>query len=138
MRRFHVLIALLFLAAPILARATVFASLHGVVHDPQHRPIAGAQVSLKDSDSAFDLQAISSAVGEFEFAQVPIGVYRLEVSAPGFAGVSQSITIASGTNPVVHIPLAVGQPLSRSLSRPTPPPLRPLTRLLPPPSSRDR
>ncbi len=109
MRRFHVLIALLFLAAPILARATVFASLHGVVHDPQHRPIAGAQVSLKDSDSAFDLQAISSAVGEFEFAQVPIGVYRLEVSAPGFAGVSQSITIASGTNPVVHIPLAVGQ-----------------------------
>ena len=109
MRRSHVLIALSLLAAPILARATVFATLHGVVHDPQHRPIAGAQVSLKDSDSAFDLQAISGAVGEFEFAQVPIGVYRLEVSAPGFARVSQPITIASGTNPVVHIPLSVGQ-----------------------------
>ena len=85
--------------------ATVFATLHGVVHDPEHRPIANAQITLEAAESRFVLHGISAANGEFRIAQVPIGVYRLDVSAPGFASVSQSITVASGTNPVLHIPL---------------------------------
>ena len=39
----------------IPALATVFATVHGVVHDPQHRPIAGAQVTLQAADSNFTL-----------------------------------------------------------------------------------
>ncbi len=98
---------LLFIAAPILAHATVFATLHGVVHDPQHHPIANAQITLEASESAFALHGVSAANGEFRIAQIPIGVYRLDVSAPGFASVSQSIMVASGTNPVLHIPLQI-------------------------------
>jgi outer membrane receptor protein involved in Fe transport len=98
---------LLFIAAPILAHATVFATLHGVVHDSQHHPIANAQITLEASESAFALHGVSAANGEFRIAQIPIGVYRLDVSAPGFASVSQSIVVASGTNPVLHIPLQI-------------------------------
>ncbi len=43
----------------------------------------------------------------FEIAQIPIGVYRLGVSASGFADLTQPLTITSSTNPVLHIPLAV-------------------------------
>jgi hypothetical protein len=85
----------------------VFATIHGVVHDAQHHPIANAHVALQAAESAFKLQAVTSSSGEFEITRVPIGVYRLEVSAPGFSASVQTITVASSTHPVLHIPLAV-------------------------------
>ena len=98
---------LILIAAPILLHATVFATLHGVVHDPQHRPIVNAQVTLKATESAFTLNAVTASNGTFEIPQIPIGVYRLTVFAPGFANFAQPLTITSSTNPVLHIPLAV-------------------------------
>ena len=106
MRRYSVFLLLL-LAASIPARATVFAAVHGIVHDPQHRPVAGAEVTLKAADSAFTLTAKTGAEGDFELSQAPIGVYTLTIAAKGFATAAQSITVASGTNPLLHILLAI-------------------------------
>src|SRR5580698_2480040 len=97
----------LVLIASVSAHATVFANIHGVVHDPQHRPVAGAHVGLKAADSSFTLIATTDRDGEFELQQVPIGVYSLQVSATGFATTDETLVVASGTNPVVHIPLAI-------------------------------
>jgi hypothetical protein len=107
MRFCSTLSAVLLWTASIPALATVFATVHGVVHDPQHRPITGAQVTLRAADSAFALQATTNSEGEFELSEAPIGVYHLEVTAPGFADFSQPLTVASGTNPILHIPLAL-------------------------------
>jgi hypothetical protein len=107
MRCIYSLAAALLLAAPIPSLANVFASVHGVVHDPQHRPIAGAAITLQAADSAFTLRTITNSNGEFELPQTPIGVYRLTIASPGFATVTQSLTVASGTNPVLHIPLSL-------------------------------
>ncbi len=96
------------LVAAVPALGSVFATVHGVVHDPQHRPIAGASVTLQAADSDFVLHATTGSNGEFELANTPIGVYRLTVSAPGFAESTQPLTIASGTNPILHIPLNLG------------------------------
>ncbi len=96
------------LGASLPLYATVFATLHGVVHDSQHRPIAGARVLLEAVDSAFALHATTRADGSFELEAAPIGVYRLTVSAAGFESATETLTLASGTNPVLHIPLAVG------------------------------
>ena len=103
-----------FLAAGILVVASlplfaaVFATVHGVVHDSEHRPIVGAEVTLQASNSEFVLRATTDAEGAFELQQTPIGVYRLTVTAPGFESVTEALAVASGTNPVLHIPLAVG------------------------------
>ena len=105
MRRLFSLAVALFLAASIPAFATVFATVHGVVHDPQHRPIAGVRITLEATDSAFNLSTATGSEGTFELPQAPIGVYRLTVAAPGFSTVTRPLTIASGTNPVLHIPL---------------------------------
>lgn len=105
--RFPRILVFLLLLAPSLARATVFARIHGVVHDPQHRPIANAQVKLGAAQSAFSLHATTAANGTFELAQVPIGVYRLSISAAGFAEFTQPLSITSESNPVLHIPLTV-------------------------------
>lgn len=103
----HTLAAALLLAASLPACATVFATVHGVVHDPQHRPIAGATVTLQAADSDFALHATTDTDGEFELPQAPIGVYRLTVEANGFANATLTLTVASGTNPVLHIPLEI-------------------------------
>jgi hypothetical protein len=107
MRRSSLAFILFLLVSSIQARATVFANIHGVIHDQQHRPIAGAEVNLQARDSAFVLHTKTSNEGEFDLPQAPIGVYTLTVSAPGFATVDQPLIVASGTNPVLHIPLPV-------------------------------
>jgi hypothetical protein len=104
MRFLSVILALL-LAARVLAWATVFANIHGVVHDPQHRPIAAAHISLQGANTAFTLTTETGSNGEFELAQAPIGIYLLTVSAPGFSSVTQTLAVASGTNPILHVPL---------------------------------
>jgi hypothetical protein len=107
MRFLRILAAIFLVSLSALGRATVFATIHGVVHDAQHRPIASAQVTIAASESAFSLHATTAANGTFDITQVPIGVYRLSISAAGFAEYAQPLTIASASNPVMHIPLAV-------------------------------
>src|SRR6516164_7369720 len=107
MRKFIFLSLAFSLAISIPAFATVFASLHGVVHDPQHRPLAGAHIVLQAASSDFSVSTSTNTDGEFDLPEAPIGVYKLTVSASGFETVTQSITLSSGTNPLVHIALPV-------------------------------
>jgi hypothetical protein len=100
--------AALLLVSSLSVYATVFATVHGVVHDPQHRPIAGATITLQAADSDFVLHDTTNSDGAFELPQAPIGVYSLTVAAQGFATVTEPLTVASGTNPILHIPLPVG------------------------------
>ena len=101
---FWLIIACLF-AFSLRAHATVFATVHGVVHDPQHRPVAGAHVMLKAASSQFSLHTDTDITGEFDLPEAPLGVYQLEVASTGFSTFTESITVASGTNPVLHIAL---------------------------------
>jgi hypothetical protein len=63
-----------------VALATIFGSVRGIVHDPQHRPIQGAQVTLKAQNSDWTTTLDSDANGEFDFNSVPIGNYTVTVS----------------------------------------------------------
>lgn len=83
------------------------ATLRGIVHDPQHRPIANAQVVLSATGSAFFLKTRTNAEGAFNLPAVPLGSYTLHVTAQGFSTASESITLVSDTTPVLHIPLDV-------------------------------
>ena len=108
MRSYSFLAAAALLAASLPLFATVFATVHGVVHDPQHRPIAGARIALHAADSDFVLRATTNGDGEFALPAAPIGLYRLTVEASGFTTETQAISLASGTNPVLHFMLSVG------------------------------
>jgi outer membrane cobalamin receptor len=104
-----VLLGLLFLfAGANVAFATIFSQVHGVVHDPQHRPIAGAHVELHAANSAFTQTAITGQDGAFTVPSVPLGDYVLTISQSGFATTKQTLTLASDTAPVLHIELQLG------------------------------
>jgi hypothetical protein len=89
------------------ARASVFADVAGVVHDVQHRPIAGADIELRAKGSALVKNARSGADGSFRFQAVPFGEYTVAVRSTGFQSVVEMVSIASGTTPVLHVMLPV-------------------------------
>ena len=95
------------LLVPCVALATIFGSVRGVVHDPQHRPIQGAQLTLKAQNSDWTQSQDSSNSGEFEFTAVPIGNYTVTVTSKGFRPVQQGVVVQSDTSPVLHFELAI-------------------------------
>jgi outer membrane cobalamin receptor len=122
-------IAAIFVFAP-WARAEIFGTVRGVVHDPQHRPVPDAKVELKSTTSGLAQTTQSDQNGEFTFNPVPLGEYEVTVSKVGFATAKQNVSLASGTSPILHFPLSlasvgatatvVGQPASMSVDNMTP------------------
>jgi len=101
----HRFILVFFLGLACASQATVFGSIRGLVHDAQHRPIAGAQAVVHAVNSDFRKSAITSDLGEFRFEALPAGAYEVEVSAPSFAASRQTVTITSGNMVELHFPL---------------------------------
>lgn len=89
------------------AFAIVFGSVRGVVHDPQHRPIPGAAVTLKAQHADWGQTATTDDRGEFLFAAVPLGDYSVTVVIEGFETSQQTFTVVSDTSPVLHFQLQV-------------------------------
>src|SRR5216684_2675808 len=107
-RRISFLMGLLLLGAGALF-ATAVATVRGIVHDAQHRPIADAEVVLKAEHSEFTQTTYTSAEGEFHFDSVPIGEYRITVSKAEFGTQEEKLTVLSGTAPILHIELKVAK-----------------------------
>ncbi len=89
------------------ALAEDFGKVRGVVHDPQHRPIAGATVTVRARSSSWSQSTPSDSDGEFHFTGVPVGDYLVSVTAPGFGAQEQSISVVAGKSPVLHFPLEI-------------------------------
>jgi hypothetical protein len=91
----------------VLARAEIFGSVRGVVHDPQHRPVPGANVDLKAQHSDWTQHQKTDESGEFDFSAVPLGEYTVSVTLTNFRPAEQSVVVVSGSAPVLHFPLAL-------------------------------
>ncbi len=108
MRKFvYLLLAAALLISAHTARATVFGSVRGMVHDPQHRPVAGASVLLKSATSDWSQQTQTDQDGQFAFAAVPLGDYIVTATASGFSPLQQTFTLASDTSSILHFQLAI-------------------------------
>ncbi len=101
------LLALLCLYGSV-SLATVFGSVRGVVHDPEHRPIAGATVVIKSATSQFEQTTSTDDNGAFAFSSIPVGQYTISVSHDGFQPEQQAVFLNSGSAPVLHFPLLLG------------------------------
>jgi outer membrane receptor protein involved in Fe transport len=99
-------------SAALLPAAT--GTLKGVVHDPQHRPVPGAQVSIRGRDSTETRTVQADANGEFQVDGLPEGAYRITVSAVGLQSMEQQAAVTAGTAPVLHFQLELA-PVSSSV-----------------------
>jgi outer membrane receptor protein involved in Fe transport len=108
MRSKPILLMCILTILSVAARAAADSgTVRGVVHDPQHRPIAGATVTLRAQSSTWTRSARSNSEGEFRFMDVPVGSYTLNVKAAGFSAQKRSISVVTGKSPVLHFPLEI-------------------------------
>jgi outer membrane receptor protein involved in Fe transport len=105
MRRVFPFSALLLLATTALA--TIFGTVRGIVHDPQHRPVTHATVTLQATKSAYTQTIQTDDEGQFHFDAVPLGEYSVTVSQSGFETAQQRVTVLSGTAPILHLELHI-------------------------------
>jgi outer membrane receptor for ferrienterochelin and colicin len=96
----NLIVICVFAAIPLAA--TVFGTVRGVAHDPDHRPVADAKVILSSVSSDYRQTEQTDPNGEFEFPAVPLGSYRVSVAKEGFAPMEDIILVTSGSAPVLH------------------------------------
>ncbi len=89
------------------AFASIFGSVRGVVHDPQHRPVQNAMVMLSSKTSQWSASTNTDATGQFAFNSVSLGEYTVTVVAPTFNQATQNLIVNSGSQPVLHFSLSV-------------------------------
>jgi hypothetical protein len=94
------LMVLIFAALSATAQSGNAGVIRGTVADPTGAVIPKAAVHLANATSGFDRTTTADGTGQFEFDNVPFNPYRITVTAPGFATLSQSVEIRSsvGTN----------------------------------------
>jgi len=102
-----------FLPFGTLLQATIFGRIQGIVHDPQHRPVAGAAVKLQAITSDYSQTAQADGNGEFSFTTVPVGDYKITVTESKFETAEQTVTVDSNSSAILHFQLAIA-PLSQS------------------------
>jgi outer membrane cobalamin receptor len=100
-KKFFVLLTL----TGVAAFASVFGSVRGIVHDPQHRPVENAMVMLRSKNSDWATTVNTDSAGEFIFHAVDLGDYTVTVVAPSFNQAAASVRVNSGSQPVLHFSL---------------------------------
>ena len=93
--------------AAISSFAATVASVRGIIHDPQHRPVQSAMVMIRAKSSDWSASVNSDANGNFVFSTVPLGEYVVTVAGVGFEQAQQSVAVISGSEPVLHFALKV-------------------------------
>src|ERR1700751_3015081 len=109
MNYFRTSTILVFLFGTTALYATIFGSISGLIHDPQHRPVEGATVTIRAENSDWTKSITSDSSGEFRFEAVPLGRYKVRVELTGFSEPEQYLTLTSGRDARLHFALAVAQ-----------------------------
>ena len=107
MLRFCALLAGMFVILSGDVSASIFGSITGLIHDPGHRPVQGAKVTIWSNTTKWTAATASDQAGQFRFDNVALGTYTVEVESPGFATQTQQMTISSDAELRLHFPLMV-------------------------------
>jgi len=107
MRAFRFALICSVLLSTVNLVASIFGSVQGLIHDPQHRPVKGVQVTIHSVSSGWRRSVGSDDSGEFHFDAVPVGDYMVMVDASGFAPQQQNVSIISDREVKLHYVLTV-------------------------------
>ncbi len=105
------MISLSVAAAPVGMRGqNSNARLEGVITDPSGAAVANAHVTLKNPASGQARQTLSNRLGLYAFPFLPVGIYELTASAPGFSPrVVSNLSLQVGQFARVDLTLALAR-----------------------------
>ncbi|HKE22671.1 MAG TPA: carboxypeptidase regulatory-like domain-containing protein [Bryobacteraceae bacterium] len=107
-RRFSFLCATLLVLPRLFAQVNT-ATIYGDVTDPSGATVADAKVELENILTGARLSGATNSVGEFSFPVVPVGTYKMTVSAAGFRSETrEGLVFSAGQNLRLKVPLQIG------------------------------
>src|SRR5712691_5671461 len=106
MRRSCALLFLLGLVLPGFGQSN-YAVLTGAVTDPQHLPVAGAEIELTAASTGAIRRVITNQQGRFEAPALLPDDYELKVEASGLATATQTLRLEVGQKLALDISLKV-------------------------------
>ena len=78
------LFAVLMIMGANAAFADVYATIRGIITDPTGAVVSGAQITATNTQTGVSKTTTSQTNGLYEFLQLPIGTYRVDVTKDGF------------------------------------------------------
>jgi outer membrane receptor protein involved in Fe transport len=85
------------------------ATLNGTVTDPSGAAIAGAKVTVNNSDTGLTRTTATTEAGLYDFPDLPVGTYDLTVEKQGFSSVKRTgVRLAVGGVVTIDTPLQIG------------------------------
>ena len=105
-----------FLLVPLFLVFACFAALaqqnsqiSGTITDPTGAAVAGAKLTLTQTETGFAYHGVSNATGGFVFPGLNVGTYNLEVMAKGFQSyLKTGIVVNVSDSETANVKLAVG------------------------------
>jgi hypothetical protein len=88
------------------AQSTGRANLTGVVTDPKGAVVAGAKITVTNTETNVASVSVTNGTGYFEIDSLDAGIYNVTAAAPGFEGLVQS-GIELRASSVVSLPLSL-------------------------------
>src|SRR5207302_7175908 len=84
------------------------AAVRGTVTDEQGAALAGADVSITNTDNGFTRSTKTGNEGEYSFPDLPLGPHRIHAAHPGFKAETQpGVVLHVAGRLVIHVSLAV-------------------------------
>ncbi len=105
-----VLLSLLLLTGTVAyPQAVSIASASGTVIDPTGSAVVNAQVRMTETDKQSVRTSTTDEQGRYDLPNLPVGPYRLEISAPGFKAYSQTgIVLQVGNSVTFNVTMQLG------------------------------
>lgn len=105
---FSLLIGFLILSVGVFGQSSN-GTISGSVSDEAQAVVAGATVTVRNTDTGFTRTATTGNDGRFNFPNIPIGAYEVTVEAPSFAKYVQTgIGLVVNQNAVISITMKAG------------------------------
>ncbi len=108
MRRLF-LVVLVILALGVAANAQTFrGAINGTVTDPSGSSVPNAQVKATENATGIDHTTVTTSDGAFAFQDIPLGLYKVTVTATGFPPYAvDKVEVSAGTIYTLNVKLTL-------------------------------
>lgn len=105
------LAVLLILSLGVVANAQTFrGAINGAVTDPSGAAVPNAQVRATETGTGIDHTTVTTSNGEFSFQDIPLGFYKVTVTATGFPPYAvEKVEVVAGTIYTLQVKLTMQQ-----------------------------
>ena len=85
-------------------------AINGTVTDPSGALVAGANVKATNTATGVVLSTVTTSDGQFAFQDIPLGSYKVAVTASGFSPVTvDKVQVTAGVIYTLPVKLTVGR-----------------------------